>query len=170
MIRLTFSTLLAANVLIFAALLIPGWLNPRELPDAFAPYDPLAPGQPTSVLNDYACNSIYAYDYWASGQSYCQITVTDALIRSVTVIYRDNVINTVWIHPREMRMADVVYRWGRPDDLFVSKLFYIARWESGVYATATTPGRFTLKSPVSFISVTGVPRLAIAESGDAPFS
>ncbi len=161
--RLAIWTLFTTTVLVFAALLIPGWLNPHKIPDAFAPYDSITPGQPVSALNDYPCNYIYGYDYWTSGQSYCQITIPDGVIRSVTAIYKNDIIETLWFHTRGMHMADVAYRWGRPDILRVSRLFYIAEWDSGIYATATTPGRFTLNSPVTFIALTRVPEISVME-------
>ena len=163
MIRLTIWTLFTANLLIFGALLVPGWINPHEIPDAFATFDALTPGQPVSALHDYSCHYIYAYDYWTSGQSYCQISIPDGLIRSVTVIFKGDTISTIWFHTRDMHMVDVVNRWGRPDDLYVSKLFYIARWENGVYATAVTSGWFTLNAKVSFVSISQLPEMTTTE-------
>jgi hypothetical protein len=162
MLRLTIPTLLTAILLIFAALLIPGWINPHQAPDAFAPFDALAPGEPVSALGNYACSTVYGYDYWTSGQSFCQINVPDGPIHRVTVVYQSDTIQTIWFHTRRLHMADVAYRWGRPNDLFVGRLFYVAHWEMGVYATAVTRGWFTLNSPVSFISVTHVPQPVVS--------
>jgi hypothetical protein len=169
MLRFTIPVLSTAILLIFAALLFPAWLNPAQTPDAFAPFDMLAPGQPVDALRDYACSSVYGYEYyWNGGQSVCQINIPDGPIYCVTVIYQGDTISSIWFHTRGLHMADVAKRWGRPDNLYVGNLFYIARWESGVYATAITSGWFTLNSPVNFISVTHIPQTSIVEQPVSP--
>jgi hypothetical protein len=127
--------------------------NPDEYHSPFEGYEALVPGQPASVLNHFPCSYISLAPYVLDESLYCQIRPEKGPIRMIGIVLRDYVIDHVSYTLDNVALADLVERWDRPDDIRYQARIYVACWDEGMIATLATPGVFTLRADVRFVSI-----------------
>jgi hypothetical protein len=128
-------------------------LRPTAYRDPFEGFDEVAPGQPTAVLAWGICASKYYFEDAMDGGFHCYIRIDDGPFELVTVKANDAEISSICFSASDLRVGDLVYRWGRPDSVQRAKGRYFLRWNRGIFAIANEDSWYTLEAPVSFVVV-----------------
>lgn len=146
------ATLTAMALVIFFSISTLNRLHHPAYRDPFNAYNSISPGQPIAALKQHRC---MAADQTQSPQesTYCQIKPSQGHILLISVLMRNGLIHTLSFSIDGLQVADLVQRWGRPDVIQQGRNLYIARWEEGVYATATTEQHFSYSAPVQLVTI-----------------
>lgn len=153
--RYTAWTLIGAflALLVLTAVTAVQAMRPADYHDPFLPFDPLVPGQPTTVLDSTRCDTRYYFNNRGEDGYYCHSQLADGPFQSVMVTATGDRITAVWFSVADLRVGDLVYRWGRPDSIRRTRHHHLLRWADGVYAMVQLSGWYTLASPVKFLSI-----------------
>jgi hypothetical protein len=128
-------------------------LHADDYVDPFAEYNALMPGQPATAIAGFACSKLYHHAYEYDPITYCQIRPKDGPIVLISVSSREDKIQRISFSMNGMEFGDLVMRWGRPNDIKLSKRYYFGIWKDGIYATAGKNGWFTYRSSVTTLSM-----------------
>jgi hypothetical protein len=151
-ILLTFSVLVVTiTVLLSTAVMLSGdYVNPLTV------FDALMPGQPKEGLAQYPHVCPYAvvsqYQYNDDALS-CEIHLDEGRIHWAVVHVRQEIIYLYLSDIDDLQVVDLVQHWGEPDNVQKSTEGYAVQWHQGIYATVSTPRRFTYQAPVQSIAV-----------------
>lgn len=101
--------------------------------DPFAVYDPIAPGQPTSVLNNYPCQVPTVPTYLRT-KPICVLYFDKGVFSKVVVSASGETIVSVTFTGNGLELLDLVQRWGQPDYEWETYRGKGLRWKIGVDA------------------------------------
>jgi hypothetical protein len=118
-------------------------IAPQSYPNPFASYEAIMPGQPVSALRDFQCVPQYVPEYLK--MSVCVIFPQDNHFQVITVTSRNQVITKIDFNVRRLRVADLISRWGNPDNIVKTRRDYVLRWNSGASASVQLGQRFTYR-------------------------
>jgi hypothetical protein len=116
-----------------------------------APFEGIKPGYPESVLTGYACRTKATAPNYGEMQT-CEITPDDPLIQSIQVSTYDGMIQGVFFSLNDLPYGYLKLRWGNPEFVQVHKQFFVAKWQSGLYARGPLTGDFSYTAPVYKLS------------------
>jgi hypothetical protein len=127
---------------------------PLDRTDPLSPYETIMPGQPRKALSAYNCPLPYIMD---SGhlemKPVCVLALDKGVIHSIVVYAHDEEITRVSFAIRNMRVVDLVWRWGQPDRISQDAERYLLIWNHPVYAIVRIQGRYSPQARVQNISI-----------------
>lgn len=124
-------------------------MSPKS--DSFASYDQIWPGQPVAALDDYRCGPFYVESVYISRNlpfMNCQIRLNSGSIQLITVVCSERVIQHLIFDVEGVEYADAIQQWGPPDLLEITKQFYNARWDEGIFVRGELSKAFSFHAPV----------------------
>jgi hypothetical protein len=146
---------MTAFVLILTMGKIAAVLLPAQA-DIFGPYQSLFPGAAAAELDQYPC-TLYEQTY---GTSYgarkvmCVLTPKNGVFRRVSVFTSDGKIIGVNFHMRNVRLVDLIWQLGEPDQFYSVNGDYKVVWKRQLNITAAIDRRYSVQAPVGLIVIT----------------
>lgn len=147
-----------------AKVVVPGWLAVvagvlggtrliylQGYPDPFLPYVALMTGQ--AVLDRGLCDAQW-HDP-VTDQTVCKITPTRGPFNEIDVYSCDcdSAGLEIAFWSEQLRVADLVLRWGRPDTVIQDGMRYGLAWDHPQVQAYTGSGkRYTLQAPVQLVT------------------
>jgi hypothetical protein len=116
-------------------------------------YEEIQPGNPATILENYGCHTSTAASF--SEMQSCQITPHESAIQYIQVSINHEIIQSVLFSINGLSLGLLSLRWGRPAFVRVNEGFFVARWESGMYARGHLNGEFSYATPVQILSFAG---------------
>jgi hypothetical protein len=130
--------------------------------DLFAPYRALFPGEAELALAQYPC-TIYQTTYstgYDPSKIMCLMTPENGPFRRVSVFTADGKITGVNFHMRNVRLVDLIWQWGQPDQLYSVSGDLKVVWKGQFNITAAIERRYSVQAPVRLITITILPAAA----------
>jgi len=127
-------------------------LLPAESIDAFAPYQAVMPGQSDAMTEQYPCRRYDVPDVQLTFT--CVLLPTDGAFRQVNIFVYEGEIVGMNFRPRNMRVVELVWRWGYPDKIAKLSDKYVIEWNHPISAIIESRPHFSLQAAVSLIRVT----------------
>jgi hypothetical protein len=146
---------MTAFVLILSMGKIAALLLPVQA-DIFAPYQSLFPGAAAVEMDRYPC-TLYEQTYGASygaRKVMCVLTPEKSVFRRVSIFTSDGKIIGVNFHMRNVRLVDLIWQWGQPDQLYMVNGDYKVVWKRRLNITAAIDRRYSVQAPVGLIVIT----------------
>jgi hypothetical protein len=146
---------MTAFVLILTIGKIAAVLLPTQA-DIFAPYQSLFPGAAAAEVDRYPC-TLYEQTYGASygvRKVMCVLIPEKGVFRRVSVFTSDGKIVGVNFHMRNVRLVDLIWQWGEPDQLYIVRGDYKVVWKRQLNITAAIERRYSVQAPVGLIVIT----------------
>jgi hypothetical protein len=123
--------------------------------DIFAPYQSLFPGEAAAAMDRYPC-TLYEQTYGANYdvlKVMCVMTPEKGVFRRVSVFTADDKIIGVNFHMRNVRLVDLIWQWGEPDQLYSVSGDYKVVWKQRFNITAAIERRYSVQAPVDLIVI-----------------
>jgi hypothetical protein len=118
----------------------------------FEPYAHMMPGASRLNLRSDACEIPYMPSQ-IQRKVVCVLVPEDGEFSAVTVTAEGNRITEVSFVVRSLRVIDMVWRWGRPDNIKRIKQRYELEWFYPTHVIARIEGLYSQNAMVKFISL-----------------
>ena len=121
----------------------------------FAPYEHVMPDQPLEA-KPYPCNftGTESYNPRRTTVFYCEIHPEDGPFRRIAIGGSNRTIRSVMFRVDDLRVGDLIEKWGPPDRVNKYQQAFSMRWNDGIFATGTFVGRFNHWSMVDLVLLT----------------
>lgn len=140
-------------VLVLTVRTLSVWLATATPTDAFSAYETVSSMQPTTILAQFPCEDeppprpIYVLT-----GSLCHFSPETGAFWQVGIILQAEESDLLWFQTRNIRVIDLVWRWGLPDSFTSVNGKYVSIiWQGHLQAIATQKSRYSLQLPVKFI-------------------